>query len=132
MAGISECVYAANAVLNSAVKLRGAAVDKSFADVAVSARSKGAAVGHKVVKVLERDVTISYETERDILHKELGATIGQRMNSRIVKWGVGKWKLHEQHYENEIAEAFEILNTECHKPSSYLAGKPIRHVRNVF
>ena len=54
------------------------------------------------------------------------------MNSRIVKWGVGKWKLHEQHYENEIAEAFEMLNAECHKPSSYLAGKPIRHIRHVL
>ena len=76
MAGISETIYAANAVLNAAVKMHGAAVDKSFADFAVSACSKGAAVGHKVVKVLERDATISYETERDILHKELWATIG--------------------------------------------------------
>ena len=53
------------------------------------------------------------------------------MNSRIVKWGIEKWKLHEQHYDNEISEAFEVLNAECHKPSSYLAGKPIRHIRNV-
>ena len=55
MAGISECIFAATAALNSAVKLHGAAADKYFADFAVSACSKGAAVGHKVVKVLERD-----------------------------------------------------------------------------
>ena len=106
MAGISETIYAANAVLNAAVKTLGAAVDKSFADFAVSACSKGASVGHEVVKVLERDATISYETEKDILHKELGATIGQRMNSRTVEWGSEKWKLHEQHYEDEISEGF--------------------------
>ncbi len=45
MAGISESTYAANAVLNSAVKLHGAAVDKYFADFAVNACWKGAAVG---------------------------------------------------------------------------------------
>ena len=54
------------------------------------------------------------------------------MNSRIVKWGIEKWKLHERHYEDEISEAFDVLNAECHKPSSYLAGKPIRHIRNVL
>ena len=83
--------------------MHGAAADNSFADFAVSACSKGASVGHNVVKVLERDAIRSYETERDILHKELGATIGQIMNSRIVKWGIEKWKLHEQHYEDEIS-----------------------------
>ncbi len=119
MAGISETIHAANAVLNAAVKMHGAAVNKSFVDFAVSACSKGASVGHKVVKVLERDATISYETQRDILHKELGATIGQRMNTIIVKWGVEKWKLHEQHYVDEISEAFEVLNAECQKPSSF-------------
>ena len=54
------------------------------------------------------------------------------MNARIVKWGVHKWKLHQRHFEQEIADAFELLNLECQKPSAALAGRRIRHVRNVL
>ena len=77
MAGISETIHAANAVLNAAVKMRGAAFNKSFVDFVVSACSKGASVGHKVMKVLERDATISYETQGTFFTKNLAPPLAR-------------------------------------------------------
>ena len=41
-------------------------------------------------------------------------------------------KLHQRHFEQEIADAFETLNLECQKPSARVAGKPIRHIGTIL
>ncbi len=88
--GIGKCIFAVNSILNSAVKMHCRKVDKSFIHFATSACAGGASLGHKLVKVFEKDATLSYETEHNTMLKELGATIGMRMDSRIVNWAIGK------------------------------------------
>ena len=45
--------------------MHGTLVDNSFTAFAVGACAKGASSGHKIVKVMERDATVSYESERN-------------------------------------------------------------------
>ncbi len=67
--GIGKCIFAVNSILNSAIKLHGRKVDKRFIDFATSACAGGASLGHKLVKVFEKDSTLSYETEHNTMLK---------------------------------------------------------------
>ena len=59
-----------------------------------------------MVKVAEKDATVSYDTEYNALQKELGSAIGHRMNARITKWAAGTWKVLDTHFEEDIACSF--------------------------
>ena len=54
------------------------------------------------------------------------------MESRIVKWAIGKWKISEDHFAQDVRDSFELLNHSCAQPSAKLPGNPIRHLRNVL
>ena len=64
--------------------------------------------------------------------KELDSTIGQRMNTIISRWAIGKWKINDTHSHEEVQEAFQMLNEACNKPEDKLPVKPIRHLRNFL
>ena len=66
--------------------------------------SNGASIGHRMVKVAEKVATVSYDTEYNTLQKELGSTIGHRMNARITRWAAGKWKVLDKHFEEDIVK----------------------------
>ena len=112
--------------------MHGRKVDKGFIDFATSACAGGASLGHKLDKVFEKDATLSYETKHNTTLKEIGATIGMRMDSRIVNWAIGKWRISEEHNAQDVSDSFELLNLSCAQPSAKLPGKPIRHLRNVL
>ena len=92
-------MFAVNSILNSADRKK---VDKRFIDFAIQACANGASVGHRLVKVFEKDSTLSYETEHNAMLNDLGATIGMRMNTRIVNWALGKWRLSEEHFAQDV------------------------------
>ena len=73
--------------------MRNNKVDKAYMDFSIKACSNGASIGHRMVKVAEKDATVSYNSEDNALQKELGSTIGHRMNARITTWAAGKWKV---------------------------------------
>ena len=85
-------------------------VDKAYMDFSIRACSSGASIGHRMVKVADKDATVSYDTEYDALQKELGSTIGHRMNARITKLAAGKCKVLDKHFEEDIAFSFALLN----------------------
>ena len=107
-------------------------VDKAYMDLSIRAYSNGASIGPRMVKVAEKDATVSYDTEYTALQKELGSTIGHRMNARSTKWAAGRWKFLDKHFEEDIASSFALLYVACNQPDAKLPGKPIRHLRNVL
>ena len=82
--------------------------------------------------VLEKDSTLSNEAEHNAMLKDLGATIGVRVNTGIVNWALGKWRVSEEHFAQDVRDSFELLNEACAKPGAKLPGKPVRHLRNVL
>ena len=70
--GIGQYIYAVSSVLDAAVKLHSRKADNAFVDFAIQACTKGASVGHKLVKVFEKDATLSYESEHNVMLKDMG------------------------------------------------------------
>ena len=127
---ISQCIFAVNAVLTSAIRMH--QVDKAYIEFSIRACSRGASIGHRMVKVAEKDARVSYDTEYNALQKELGSTTGHRMNARITTSAAGKWKVLDKHFEEDIASSFALLNDACNQPNAKLPGKPIRHLRCIL
>ena len=59
-------------------------------EFSVKACAHGASIGHRLVKVFEKDATTFYDTEFNTMQKDFGSKIGQRMNTSISRWAVGK------------------------------------------
>ena len=97
-----------------------------------SVSANGASVGHRLVKVVQKDATISHGTEFSTMQKELGSAIGQRMNTIISRCAIEKWKVDDTHFHEEVREAFQVLNEACNKPEDKLPSKLISHLRNVL
>ena len=85
-----------------------------------------------MVKVAEKDSTVSYDTEYKALQKELDSTIGHRMHARITKLAVGKLKVLAKHFEEDIARSFTLLNDAYNQPDAKIPGKPVRRLGNIL
>ncbi len=72
--------------------------------------SRGASIGHALVKTMVTDKTIMYQQVDNKEAMVSGVTIEDRHASRTAKGCYGKWATHSCAERNELQEALDNLN----------------------
>ena len=68
-----------------------------------------ASAGHSLLTVYERDAGISYEDNETQRVLKQGATMKERMVTRICDWAICKWQVHSDELATDMHEAGQML-----------------------
>ncbi len=128
----TQAIQEANEALAAAIKdhnKQSSAQYKQFLEHSLKGTASG---GHGILKSMEKDSGASYEATEQQLLKLQGASIEERMISRINTRGIQKWKIHSSEQEHDMQEAGRLLQEACASSDIELPRYSIRHLRNML
>ena len=128
----TDAILAINKVLQFALREFDRNTSIRYKEFLDSSLLGSATVGHALLRAFEKDGNITYEDAEQQRLNVHGESLSQKMTSRINTWGISKWKVHSDLFEQDLVEAGKLLQTACNDSEVELPKYPLRHLRNVL
>ena len=129
---VNGAILLTNDCLARAIKEHGKEATRKYEIFLENSLCGSASAGHNLLKVYEKDAGISYEDiETQRLLKQ-GATLKERMVTRICDWAIGKWSAHTDELATDMQEAGQLLREACYEPDLELPRHTMRHLTHVL